>query len=124
MSKQRADVTQLLSVVAAGFAVVLGGLMLMGGLGVAYAIATSPQGPDQFIDAAILIGVGATNVSAGLQFRKKQGRALVSSAVATTTMLAYLAVIGDLGEPFLIHLIYLAVLAALGYSGRSIRATA
>jgi hypothetical protein len=43
MSKQRAEVTQLLSVVAAGFAVVLGGLMLIGGPGVGFAIATSAR---------------------------------------------------------------------------------
>ena len=124
MSKQRADVTQLLAVVAAGFAVVLGGLMLIGGLGVAYAIATSVQPPLQYVDAAMLIGVGAVNVWAGLHFRTKQRPAVFASAVATATLMAYLAIIGDLGEPFLLHLLYLALLAALGSSGRLIRATA
>lgn len=124
MSRQRSDVTQLLAVVAAGFAVVLGGLMLIGGLGVAYALATSIQPPLQYLDAAILIGVGAVNVWASLHFRTKQRPAVLASAVATTTLVVYLAVIDDLGEPFLVHLLYLALLAALAYSGRSIRATA
>lgn len=122
MGKQRADLTQLLSVVCGGFAVVLGVLMLVGGLGVVYAIATTTQPPLQFVDAAILTGVGAINVWAGLQFLKRQLRAVVTSAVATATLMAYLAAIGDLGEPFFFHLLYLALLAGLRYNGRSIRA--
>jgi hypothetical protein len=124
MSKQRADITQLLSVVAAGSAMVLGAVMLLGGLGLVFSIATSVQPPDEYVAAAILIGVGAINARAGLQFSKRQLRGLFASAVATTTLIAYLVTIGDLGEPFLFHLLYLALLAGLGYSGRSIRATA
>jgi len=124
MRKQRADVTALLSVVAAGCAVVLGGVMLVGGLGLVFAISTSAQPPLQFVSAAILTGVGAVNVRAGLQLWKRRQRALIPSAVATAALLAYVVVIGDLGEPFLLHLWYLALLAGLAYSGRSIRATA
>lgn len=124
MSKQRADVTQLLAVVAAGFAVVLGGVMLIGGLGVAFAMATSARPPLQFVTAAILMLVGATNAWAGPQFVRRRRRAMGASAFATAVLMAFLALIGDLGEPFLLHLIYLSLLAALGYSGRSIRATA
>jgi hypothetical protein len=124
MSKQRADVMHLLSVVAAGSALVLGGVMLLGGLGLVFAIATRVQPPMEFVAAAILIGVGAINVWAGLRFWKRQRRAVVASAVATATLVAYLVAIGDLGEPFLLHLLYLALLAALAYSGRSLRAAA
>ena len=124
MGKQRADVTQLLTVVAAGSAVALGGFMLVGGLGLVFAIATSAQPPLQFVSAAILTGVGAVNVWAGFQLWKRQQRAIVRSAVATATLVAYLVVIDDPGEPFLLHLMYLALLAALAYSGRSMRATA
>ena len=124
MSKQRADVTALLSVVAAGCAVALGGVMLVGGLGLVLAISTSAQPPLQFVSAAILTGVGAVNVRAGLQLWNRRQRALVPSAVATAGLLAYVMVIGDLGEPFFLHLWYLALLAGLAYSGRSIRATA
>jgi putative Mn2+ efflux pump MntP len=124
MSKQRADITQLLSVVAAASAIVLGAVMLLGGLGLVFSIATTVQTPDEYVAAAILIGVGAINVWAGLQFSKRQLRGLFASAVATATLAAYLVAIGDLGEPFLFHLLYLALLAGLAYSGRSIRATA
>lgn len=124
MSKQRADVTHLLSVVAAGSALVLGGFMLLGGLGLVFAIATSVQPAEQFVAAAILTSVGAINLWAGLQFWKRQRRALFRSAVATATLVAYLVAIGDLGEPLIAHLLYLALLAALAYGGRSLRATA
>lgn len=117
MSKQRADVTALLSVVAAGCAVALGGVMLVGGLGLVFAIWTSAQPPLQVVSAAILTGVGAVNVRAGLQLWKRRQRALVPSAVATAALLAYVMVIGDLGEPFFLHLWYLALLAGLAYSG-------
>lgn len=124
MSKQRADVTELLSVVSGGFAVVLGGVMLIGALGVMYAIATSTHVPLQFADAAVLTGAGAINAWAGRQFLKRRLQVLMTSAVATATLMAYLAAIGDLGEPFLFHLVYLALLATLAYSGRSVQAVA
>jgi hypothetical protein len=116
--------TQLLSVVAAGSAMALGAVMLLGGLGLVFSIATSVQPPAEYVAAAILIGVGAINVRAGLQFWKRQLRGLFASAVATATLAAYLVAIGDLGEPFIFHMLYLVLLAALASSGRSLRATA
>ena len=124
MSKERADVTHLLTVLAAGSAILLGGFMLLGGLGLVFSIATSVQPPDQYVAAGILIGVGAVNAWSGFQFWKRRRRALFASAVATTTLVGYLVAIGDLGEPFIFHILYLVLLAALAYSGRALRATA
>ena len=124
MSAQRLDVTHVLSVVAAGSAAVLGGLMLVGGLGLALAISTSAQPPLQFATAAILIVTGAVNLWASPHLARQKGRPLTASAIATVTLLAYLGIIGDVGEPLLLHAVYLSLLAGLAYRGRSVQATA
>jgi hypothetical protein len=115
MSGQRRDVTRVLSVVAAGSAALLGIWMLIGGLGLAFAIATSTQAPLQVTTAGILILTGAMNLWASLQLWKQKARALTASAVATGLLVAYLTVIGDLGEPLLLHALHLSLLAAIAY---------
>ena len=121
MTDRRLDLARVLSVVAAGSAALLGGLMLIGGVGLAFAVATSTQPPLQFATAGMLIVTGAVNLWASRHLRT-DGRALAASAVATLTLIVYLGVIGDVGEPLLLHVVYLSMLAGLAYRRRSVHA--
>ncbi len=123
MTDRRLDLTRVLSIVAAWSAALLGGLMLFGGLGLAFAVATSPQPPLQSTTAGMLIVTGAINLWASRQMLK-QGWPFTASVAATAMLVAYLGVIGDGGEPLLLHLVYLLMLAGLAYRRRSIHAAA
>jgi hypothetical protein len=112
VTDRRLDVARVLSVVAAWSAALLGGLMLIGGVGLAFAVATSTQLPLQFATAGMLIVTGAVNLWASRHLRT-DGRALAASAVATLALIVYLGVIGDVGEPLLLHVIFLSMLAGL-----------
>jgi chromate transport protein ChrA len=119
MNDRHLDGTRMLWLLAAGFLAVLGGAMLIGGLGLAFAISTSAQPPLQFATAGVLILTGAVNLWASPQLWKRKRRARTASALATAMLIAYLGIIGDVGEPLLLHALYLALLAGLVYRGRS-----
>ena len=119
MGVQERDVTPALSVVAAGSAALLGIWMLLGGLGLAFAIVTSSQAFLQVATAGILTLAGATNLWASRQLWKQKARALTASALATATLVAYLGVIGDVGEPLLLHALYLMLLGAIAFRAQA-----
>jgi hypothetical protein len=118
------SLARVLPKVTAGTAAALGLLMLTAGLGLGFALLTSAQPPLQFATAAVLLATGAINLASSRGLWKENRRALAASAAATATLLAYLTALGDLGEPLLLHALYMLLLAGLAYQRRSISAAA
>jgi hypothetical protein len=118
------SLARVLPKVTAGTAVALGLLMLAAGLGLGFALLTSAQPPLQFATAAVLLVTGAVNLACSRGLWKENRGPLAASAAATATLVAYLTVLGDFGEPLLLHALYLLLLAALAYQRRLISAAA
>jgi hypothetical protein len=118
------SLARVLPKVTAGTAAALGLLMLTAGLGLGFALLTSAQPPLQFATAAVLLATGAINLASSRGLWKENRRALAASAAATATLLAYLTALGDLGEPLLLHALFMLLLAGLAYQRRSISAAA
>src|SRR4029453_17968252 len=112
------SMAQFLEKVNAGPPAPLGLLMLTAGLGLGVALLTSAQPPLQFATAAVLLATGAINLASRRRLWKENRRALAASAAATATLLAYLTALGDLGEPLLLHALYMLLLAGLAYQRR------
>ena len=98
--------------------------MLIGGLGIAFAVATSSQPSLQLAIAGVLSVTGAINLWVSRRLREVKVQSLTVSAAATMTLITYLGIIGDVSEPLLLHALYLALLAGLAYRRRSVQATA
>jgi hypothetical protein len=118
------SLARVLPKVTAGTAVALGLLMLAAGLGLGFALLTSAQPPLQFATAAFLLVTGAVNLASSRGLWKENRGALAASLAATVTLVAYLTALGDLGEPLLLHALYMLLLAGLAYHRRSISAAA
>jgi hypothetical protein len=118
------SLARVLPKVTAGTAVALGLLMLAAGLGLGFALLTSAQPPLQFATAAVLLVTGAVNLASSRGLWKENRGALAASLAATATLVAYLTVLGDFGEPLLLHALYMLLLAGLAYQRRSISAAA
>jgi hypothetical protein len=115
---------RILPSVTAGTAAALGLLMLAAGLGLGFALLTSAQPPLQFATAAVLLVTGAVNLASSRGLWKENRGALAASLAATATLVAYLTALGDLGEPLLLHALFMLLLAGLAYQRRSISAAA
>jgi hypothetical protein len=120
MDRSRLNLERILPRVTAATGAILGLLMLLGALGLGFALAVSAQPPSQVATAAILLVTGAVNLLSSPGVLRKKGSALAASAAATATSILYLAVLADFGEPLLLHCIYLGLLAVIAYQRRPI----
>jgi uncharacterized membrane protein len=103
-----------LSVVAGFGAAALGALMIIGGLGLVLAVASSPQSRLQSITAILMTVVGAVNLWSSRKVWRGERPAAMVSAIFTTTLMAYFgAALRDFGEPFWIHGAYVLLLLCL-----------
>ena len=106
--------TLSLATVTAAVAVVLGALMAFGGLALLLAAVTTTQPPLQWVTACVLIAAGSANLLSSRGIAHEDQKALLTSALATTAMLAYFAAaLGDFGETFWIHGAYLLLALTL-----------
>src|SRR5262245_47524880 len=113
MSSQRIERNWLARIAAIG-AATLGVLMLAGGLALGLALISSRQPPLQVVTAVVLTTVGLVNLRYSRQIWRADRRALLLSAVATSTLMGYLGVgLRDFGEPLWAHAVYLVVLLGL-----------
>ena len=100
-----------LSVVAGLGAAALGALMIVGGLGLVLAVASSPQPRLQSITAVLMTVVGAVNLWSSRKVWRGERPATMVSAIFTSMLMAYFgAALRDFGEPFWIYGAYLLLL--------------
>jgi hypothetical protein len=100
-----------LFVVAGLSSAALGALMIVGGLGLVLAVASSPQAQLQSLTAVLMTVVGAANLWSSRKVWRGERPATLVSAIFTTMLMAYFgAALRDFGEPFWIHGAYLFLL--------------
>jgi uncharacterized membrane protein (DUF2068 family) len=120
MDRSRLSLERILPPVTAATGAILGFLMLLGSLGLGFALAVSAQPPSQFATAAILLVTGAVNLLSSPGVWRKKRPALAASAAASAALIVYLAVFEDFGESLVLHGVYLILLAVIAYQRRRI----
>ncbi len=109
----------ILAWVTVGAAATVGLFLLLTGLGLAFAVATTRQGVAQFVTAAALILSGGFILTMTRAISKRDIRGVAISAAAIISLTIYLVLTSNSNELVAINQLYLLLLLAFVYRDRA-----